>query len=129
MPKRQEKAEGEVRGLKRKGKSLKIGIGFASLVIVLVAIFGVYSWLNTYTYNANKDDNYYLYTYRGGVPKERIINKETGQPIPASYVTYDNGWINFSLHDKAFSDNSDHRLKSELECSSSVDIESIGVSE
>lgn len=106
----QEKAEGEVRGLKRKGKSLKIGIGFASLVIVLVAIFGVYSWLNTYTYNANKDDNYYLYTYRGGVPKERIINKETGQPIPASYVTYDNGWIYFSLHDKAFSDDSDHRL-------------------
>ncbi len=106
----QEKAEGEVRGLKRKGKSLKIGIGFASLVIVLVAIFGVYSWFNTYTYNANKDDNYYLYTYRGGVPKERIINKETGQPIPASYVTYDNGWIYFSLHDKAFSDDSDHRL-------------------
>lgn len=106
----QEKAEGEVRGLKRKGKSLKIGIGFASIVIVLVAIFGVYSWLNTYTYNANKDDNYYLYTYRGGVPKEKILNKENGQPIPASYVTYDNGWIYFSLHDKAFSDASDHRL-------------------
>ena len=67
--------------------SLKIGIGFASLIIVLVAIFGVYSWLNTYTYNANKDDNYYLYTYRGGVPKERIINKDTGQPIPCLLYT------------------------------------------
>ena len=105
----QEKAEGEIRGLKRKSKNLKIGIAAAISVAVLAISAGAYLWPQTYSYNANSDDNYYLYKYQFGMPKQRILSNGT-DPVPASYVKCDSKWIYFSLHDKAFSDDGDHRM-------------------
>lgn len=105
----QEKAEGEIRGLKRKGKGLKAGIIAAAVVAVLAIAVGVFLWPNTYSYNANSDDNYYLYKYQFGVPKKRIL-KDGVEPVPASYVKSDGNWIYFSLHDKPFEATDDHQL-------------------
>lgn len=104
-----ENAEGRMRGMKRKGRKLKAGVAAAAAVAVLAIAAGVFLWPYTISYSANSDDNYYLYRYQFGRPQEKIL-KEDGEPIPASYVKCDGVWIYFSLHDKPFSDEGDHRL-------------------